>query len=94
MFCTVNSVQNGATTEPFFDLAFVHLHNFVAVAIWVLWRRHESRLHWIFTALFFGATAAIALGAAAPLLARTGGRWLLDRGAGRDRPRWFRIRAI
>ena len=22
MFCTVNSVQNGATTEPFFDLAF------------------------------------------------------------------------
>ncbi len=55
------------------DLAFVHLHNFVAVAIWLLWRRHETRLHWIFTALFFGATAAIALGAASPILAHTGG---------------------
>ncbi len=55
------------------DLAFVHLHNFVAVAIWLLWRRHETRLHWIFTALFFGATAAIALGAAGPILAHTGG---------------------
>jgi len=55
------------------DLAFVHVHNLVAVSIWLLWRRHETKLHWIFTALFFGATAAIALGAAAPILERTGG---------------------
>lgn len=55
------------------DLAFVHVHNFVAIAIWLLWRKHESRLHWIFPALFFGASAVILLGGAEPILALTGG---------------------
>ena len=55
------------------DLAFVHLHNFVGVAIWFFWRDRVTRLHWIYTALFFGGCAAIALGAAAPIVARTGG---------------------
>jgi hypothetical protein len=55
------------------DLAFVHLHNFVGIAVWLFWRERATRLHWAFTALFFGACAAIALGATAPLLAATGG---------------------
>jgi hypothetical protein len=55
------------------DLAFVHLHNFVGVAIWFCWRDRMTRLHWVFTALFFGASAAILLGATAPILAHTDG---------------------
>lgn len=55
------------------DLAFVHLHNFVGVAIWFFWRERVTRLHWIYTALFFGGCAAITLGAAAPIVAMTGG---------------------
>ena len=55
------------------DLAFVHLHNFVGVTIWLLWRRRESRAHWLFLALFFGAILAIAAGAAGPILERTNG---------------------
>lgn len=55
------------------DLAFVHLHNFVGLTIWLLWRRRVTRLHWIFTGAVLIASAAILLGAAAPILARTGG---------------------
>lgn len=55
------------------DLAFVHLHNFVGLTIWLLWRDRVTRLHWIFTGIFLFACAAITLGAAGPLLARTGG---------------------
>lgn len=55
------------------DLAFVHLHNLVGVVIWLLWRDRVTRLHWIFTGVFFAACTAIALGAAGPIVARTGG---------------------
>lgn len=55
------------------DLAFVHLHNFVGVAIWFFWRERAAKVHWLFTALFFGASAAILLGATAPIVAATAG---------------------
>lgn len=55
------------------DLAFAHLHNFVGLTIWLFWRERVTRLHWIFTGLFLAACTAIALGAAGPIVARTGG---------------------
>lgn len=55
------------------DLAFVHLHNFIGLTIWLLWRDRVTKLHWVFTGVVLCASAAILLGAAAPIVARTGG---------------------
>jgi len=60
------------------DIAFAHLHNVVAVAIWWAWRPRGSRLHLLPIALFALGSLALLLGAAEPLLAATGGtsaRW-------------------
>ncbi|MBK8253443.1 MAG: hypothetical protein IPK82_12350 [Polyangiaceae bacterium] len=55
------------------DLAFVHLHNFVAVGAWLLWRKRTTHLHWAFAGLFLLTCAAITLGVHEPILAHTGG---------------------
>ncbi len=55
------------------DLAFAHLHNLVAVVIWWAWRPRQTRLHLVPIALFAAGAAALLLGAAAPLLAWSGG---------------------
>ncbi|WP_437611594.1 hypothetical protein WMF20_06405 [Sorangium sp. So ce834] len=55
------------------DLAFAHLHNLVAVAIWWAWRPRRTRLHLAPIALFAAGAAALLLGAAGPLLAWSGG---------------------
>ena len=55
------------------DLAFAHLHNLVAVAIWWAWLPRRTRLHLAPIALFAAGTAALLLGAAGPLLAWSGG---------------------
>ncbi len=60
--------------SPFYaDLAFVHLHNFVGVAIWLVWRKRVSRQHWLFVGMFVAASLSITLGWASPLIAITGG---------------------
>lgn len=38
------------------DLAFAHLHNFIAVALWWAWRPRTRRLHWLPLALFAGVS--------------------------------------
>lgn len=38
------------------DIAFAHLHNFIAVALWWAWRPRARRLHWLPLALFAGAS--------------------------------------
>jgi hypothetical protein len=58
---------------PIADLAFAHLHNFVAVALWWAWRPRASKLHWLPLALFAAGAAALLYGAAEPLLTATGG---------------------
>jgi hypothetical protein len=45
------------------DLIFAHAHNFIAVAMWALWRRRESRLHALVLASFVLASACLMLGA-------------------------------
>jgi hypothetical protein len=45
------------------DLIFAHAHNFIAVAMWALWRRRESRLHVLVLVSFVLASAALMLGA-------------------------------
>jgi len=55
------------------ELAFAHLHNFVGLALWWVWRPRGGRLHWIPLGLFVAASAALLAGAAAPLLRLTGG---------------------
>lgn len=58
---------------PLADMAFAHLHNVVAVALWWAWRPRETRLHWLPLLVFAACVALVLLGAAEPLLAATGG---------------------
>ncbi len=51
---------------PVVDLAFAHLHNFAAVAIWLAWRRRIGRLHLIPLALFATCALLLVLGVATP----------------------------
>ena len=53
------------------DLAFAHLHNFIAIAIWWAWswRRRTTRLHWIPLAVFVGGCALLLAGFAEPRIA-------------------------
>jgi hypothetical protein len=44
------------------DLIFAHAHNFIAVAMWALWRRRESQLHALVLASFVLASACLMLG--------------------------------
>lgn len=55
------------------DVVFAHLHNLVAVVIWWAWRPRKTRLHLVPIALFALGVSALLLGAAAPMLAWTGG---------------------
>lgn len=48
------------------DLAFAHLHNFVAVGLWWAWRRREGKLHLLPLALFAFGCALLLFGVAAP----------------------------
>jgi len=45
------------------DVVLAHLHNAIAVALFCLWSRRRSRLHWIVVGAFVLGTAAIAFGA-------------------------------
>lgn len=58
---------------PIADLAFAHLHNFVAVALWWAWRPRDTKLHWLPLLLFVTGAAALLYGAAEPALRATGG---------------------
>jgi hypothetical protein len=51
-------------------LVFAHVHNLVAVAFFALWRRRESRLHWIPVALTAAGAVAILGGALDAVLGR------------------------
>jgi hypothetical protein len=48
------------------DLAFAHLHNFAAVAIWLAWRRRTGALQLVPVALFAACTLLLVLGVATP----------------------------
>lgn len=58
---------------PISDLAFAHLHNFVAVGLWWAWRPRSKSLHYWPLAAFAMGSAAILYGVAEPLLRLTGG---------------------
>jgi hypothetical protein len=58
---------------PISDLAFAHLHNFVAVGLWWAWRPRSTKLHFLPLLAFFAGAAALLYGAAEPLLRLTGG---------------------
>lgn len=58
---------------PIADVAFAHLHNFVAVGLFWAWRRRAGKLHYIPLAIIVLGSAALLLGAAAPILRATGG---------------------
>jgi len=60
------------------DLAFAHLHNFVAIALWMMWRPRTRPYHWWTLGLYVVAIALLASGAAAPMLEATNGwSWTL-----------------
>ena len=58
---------------PISDLAFAHLHNFVAVGLWWAWRPRSKSLHFLPLLAFIAGSAALLYGAAGPLLRLTGG---------------------
>jgi hypothetical protein len=58
---------------PISDLAFAHLHNFVAVGLWWAWRPRSKSLHFLPLAAFLAGSAALLYGVAEPLLRLTGG---------------------
>jgi len=43
-------------------VAFLQLHNVVALGLWLAWRRRQTRLHWIPVAVFCAASLFIFLG--------------------------------
>jgi hypothetical protein len=55
------------------DVAFAHLHNFLAVALWWAWRPRIQRWHWIPLGLFAGGTVALLAGLAEPVMRATAG---------------------
>jgi hypothetical protein len=54
----------------FADLVFAHLHNFIAVAMFIAWRRREGKLHWFPIAAFAFGAALLLFGVAEPSIAR------------------------
>ena len=67
------------------DVIFAHAHNFIAVALWWLWRPRTTRLHWIPLALFVLVSLALVSEPALQLAHATGG---LDWFAGAMGPRY------
>jgi hypothetical protein len=57
---------------PVRDIVFAHAHNFVAVAIWLAWRRRSGRAHLAVLALLVMGTVLIAGGSA--------DRWIFESG--------------
>jgi hypothetical protein len=57
------------------ELVFAHLHNFVGVALWWVWRPRTTKLHWIPLVLFAALSLALLGGAADPVL-----RWSASAG--------------
>lgn len=55
------------------DVVFAHAHNFIAVALWWLWRPRLGRLHWIPLALLVAACLFLVSDAALWLVHQTGG---------------------
>ncbi len=54
-------------------LVVAHAHNYVAIALWLAWRKRRTKLHAIPLALVAAGTLAILLGALDPLVERVGG---------------------
>ena len=59
-----------ALAGPLADLAFAHLHNFAALALFWLWRPRARRLHLVPLALFALVAAAVLFGALDPVWTR------------------------
>ena len=55
------------------DIIFAHAHNFIAVALWWLWRPRVTRLHWVPLALFVAASVFLVSEPALRLAHATGG---------------------
>lgn len=67
---------------PIADVVFAHVHNLVAVLLWLMWRRRPDRRHAWPAAAFLAGGLAIAAGWTMPLLEATGQLWTF--GAGVD----------
>ncbi len=65
------------------DVILAHAHNFIAVALWWIWRPRQGRLHWIPLALLIAASLFLLSDAALWLASHSGG---LDWFAGRMGP--------
>ncbi|MDW8363196.1 MAG: hypothetical protein RMK74_12410 [Myxococcales bacterium] len=66
----------GALWSPWAEIVFAHVHNFLAVPIWVLWRRGRDARWTAFAVIaFLGAATVIASGLVDPWLASGGGVW-------------------
>ncbi|MBK7827610.1 hypothetical protein [Nannocystis sp.] len=62
------------------DVAFAHAHNFIAVALWWLWRPRSGRLHWLPLALLVAASLFLLSDAALWLAQHSGGlAWFAGR---------------
>lgn len=52
-----------AARAPFeADVVFFHLHNVVAIGLWLAWRRRKTRLHWLIVSSFIAASLFIGFG--------------------------------
>jgi len=70
------------------DIIFAHAHNFIAVALWWLWRPRVTRLHWVPLALFVAASAFLVSEPALRLVHATGGLDWFVGGMGPDYQSW------
>ncbi len=70
------------------DIVFAHAHNFIAVALWWIWRPRAGRAHWIPLALLLAATAFLLLGPALQLAHASGGLAWYGGGMGPEFQLW------
>lgn len=70
------------------DVVFAHAHNFVAIALWWLWRPRLGRLHWIPLALLAAACVLLLGDAALAAVHATGGLGWFGGGMSLDYQIW------
>lgn len=70
------------------DVVFAHLHNFVAVGFWWLWRPRLGRAHWLPLVLLAAATVFLLAGPAVDLAHALGGLQRFGGGMDADYQLW------
>lgn len=70
------------------DVLFAHVHNFVAVLVWWVWRPRLGRAHWVPLALLGLASALIVVGPALQIVEASGGLGWFGGGMNPDYQMW------